>query len=141
MSPLFQGATCQPQDAATGGGCEIGGFPLYSIKATNVAHIQLAVNLARNLNLRLVVHNTGHDFLGKSTGAGALSIWTHNMKSIQVLEKYNSNSYSGPAFKIGAGVQVRDIYEAAEREGFTAVGGECRVSTNIMKAEMETSLT
>ncbi|KAG9255526.1 uncharacterized protein F5Z01DRAFT_704948 [Emericellopsis atlantica] len=126
MSPLFQGATCQPQDAEAGSVCEISGFPLYSIKATNVAHIQLAVNMARNLNLRLVVHNTGHDFLGKSTGAGALSIWTHNMKSIQVLKEHKTKSYNGPAFKVGAGVQVRELYETAERNGFTAVGGECR---------------
>lgn len=131
MSPLFQGATCQPQNAATGGKCEIGGFPLYSVDVSNVAQVQLAVNFARNLNLRLVVHNTGHEFLGKSTGAGALSIWTHNLKSIKVIKDYQSaGSYRGPAFKLGAGVQVREIYETAEREGYTAVGGECRVSTS-----------
>ena len=127
MSPLYQGATCQPQNAATGGKCELGGFPLYSVDARNVAQIQLAVNFARSLNLRLVVHNTGHDFLGKNTGAGALSIWTHNLKSIKVIKDYKSGcGYQGPAFKLGAGVQVRDIYETAEREGYTAVGGECR---------------
>lgn len=126
MSPLYQGATCQPFDAANGT-CEIGGFPSYTLKATNVAQVQLAVNFARNLNLRLVVHNTGHDFLGKSTGAGALSIWTRHMNRIKVIENYVSPSYQGPAFKLGAGVQVVDLYEAAEREGYTAVGGECRV--------------
>lgn len=128
MSPLFQGATCQPQDAAAGGSCELGGFPLYSVEVSNVAQIQLAVNFARSLNLRLVVKNTGHDFLGKNTGEGALSIWTHNLKGIQVIKDYKSagGSYRGPAFKLGAGVQVREIYETAEREGYTAVGGECR---------------
>ncbi|KAM5354711.1 hypothetical protein ACJ41O_001358 [Fusarium nematophilum] len=127
MSPLFQGATCEPSGAADGGSCTIGGFPLYSVKASNVAQIQLAVNFARNLNLRLIVHNTGHDFLGKSTGAGALSIWTHNLKSVQFTKNYRgSGSYKGPAFKLGAGIQVKDLYEAADREGYTAVGGECR---------------
>lgn len=63
MSPLFEGTTCEPQNAATGGVCSIGGFPLYSVKVTNVAQIQLAINFARNLNIRLVVRNTGHDFL------------------------------------------------------------------------------
>ncbi|KAF5020480.1 hypothetical protein F66182_7490 [Fusarium sp. NRRL 66182] len=127
MSPLFQGATCEPFNAASGSQCTLGGFPLYSVKATNVAQIQLAVNFARNLNLRLVIHNTGHDFLGKSTGAGSLSIWTHNLKDIKFTRKYRgASSYTGPAFKIGAGVQVKDLYEAADREGYTAVGGECR---------------
>ncbi|KAH7154154.1 hypothetical protein DER46DRAFT_510673 [Fusarium sp. MPI-SDFR-AT-0072] len=127
MSPLFEGATCEPENAASGSKCTIGGFPLYSIKATCVAHIQLAVNFARNLNLRLVVHNTGHDFLGKSTGAGALSIWTHHLKDIKFTKNYRgASSYTGPAFKIGAGIQVKDLYLAADQEGYTAVGGECR---------------
>ncbi|GKT84306.1 restculine oxidase [Colletotrichum tofieldiae] len=127
MSPLYQGATCQPQNAANNGTCELGGFPLYSVKATNIAQIQLAVNFARNLNLRLVVRNTGHDFLGKNTGAGSLSIWTHNLKGIQFLEYTKSaGGYEGPAFKLGAGVQVSELYEAADKEGYTAIGGECR---------------
>ncbi|TDZ30805.1 FAD-linked oxidoreductase patO [Colletotrichum spinosum] len=127
MSPIYQGATCQPQNAAGNGTCEIGGFPLYSVKATTVAQVQLAINFARNLNLRLVVHNTGHDFLGKSTGAGALSIWTHNLKGLKFYQQYESaGGYKGPAFKLGAGIQVSDLYEAADKEGYTAIGGECR---------------
>ncbi|KAF4471583.1 hypothetical protein FALBO_1498 [Fusarium albosuccineum] len=127
MNPLFEGATCEPSGAVDGGKCTIGGFPLYSVKATNVAQIQLAVNFARNLNLRLVIHNTGHDFLGKSTGAGALSIWTHNLKDVKFNKNYRgASSYTGPAFKLGAGIQVKDLYEAADREGYSAVGGECR---------------
>ncbi|KAM6505839.1 hypothetical protein FSOLCH5_014015 [Fusarium solani] len=127
MSPLYEGATCEPANAAEGGQCTLGGFPLYSVKATNVAQIQLAVNFARNLNIRLIIHNTGHDFLGKSTGAGALSIWTHNLKDIKFTKSYRgAGSYTGPAFKLGAGIQVKDLYEAADREGYSAVGGECR---------------
>lgn len=130
MSPLFEGATCEPQDAALGKNCTLGGFPSHSLNVTNVAQIQLAVNFARNQNLRLVVRNTGHDFLGKNTGMGALSIWTHHLRDIEVLHDYESagGRYKGPAFKLGAGVMVYELYEAAEREGYTAVGGECRVS-------------
>ncbi|OBT64286.1 hypothetical protein VE03_06794 [Pseudogymnoascus sp. 23342-1-I1] len=124
MSPIYQGMTCMPQSGNTST-CDIGGFPSYSVKATTVSQIQLAVNFARNLNLRLVVHNTGHDFLGKSTGAGALSIWTHNLKSVTFIKSYSSPSYKGPAFKLGAGIQVLDLYEAAKKYGVTAVGGEC----------------
>lgn len=127
MSPLYQGQTCLPQNAATGT-CTIGGFPSYVVKVKNVGQIQLAINFARNLNLRLVVHNTGHDFLGKSTGAGALSIWTHHLKDIKFIESYKTPSYSGPAFKLGAGVQVGELYAAANKYGVTAVGGECKVN-------------
>lgn len=35
--------------------CTQGGFPVYVVNATTVRHIQLAVNFARNRNLRLVI--------------------------------------------------------------------------------------
>ena len=134
MSPLFQGATCEPSGAALGRDCTLGGFPSYSVNVTNVAQIQLAINFARALHLRLVVHNTGHDFLGRSTGRGALSIWTHNLREIDVLSDYEDagGRYKGPAFKMGAGVMVKEVYDVAEREGFTVVAGECRVSLNMI---------
>lgn len=124
MFPMFQGETCMPQNGNSST-CTLGGFPVYAVKATNVAHIQLAINFARNLNLRLVVKNTGHDFLGKSTGYGALSIWTHNLKKLEYIKSIKTPSYSGLAFTIGAGIEVHELYEAANKHGVTAIGGDC----------------
>ncbi|RYP42170.1 hypothetical protein DL768_010392 [Monosporascus sp. mg162] len=125
---LFQGMTCVPPSLNPGQTtCTLGGYPKLSIRATTVAQVQLAINLARNLNLRLVIKNTGHDFAAKSTGAGGVSIWTHNMKDINFYENYEEGSYIGPAFKLGAGVQVYEAYEAAHKEGVTIVGGQGRV--------------
>lgn len=90
----------------------------------NVAQVQLAINLARNLGIRLVVKNTGHDFGAKSTGAGSLSIWTHNLKSIRFYGSYNEGNYTGAAFKLGAGVQAFEVYAAAQEHNVTVVGGE-----------------
>ncbi|KAK3484843.1 uncharacterized protein B0T23DRAFT_327690 [Neurospora hispaniola] len=124
MFPMFQGETCMPQNGNSST-CTLGGFPVYAVKATNVAQIQLAINFARNLNLRLVVKNTGHDFLGKSTGYGALSIWTHNLKKLEYIKSIKTPSYSGPAFTIGAGIEVKELYEAANKHDVTAIGGDC----------------
>ncbi|KAK1983123.1 FAD binding domain-containing protein [Colletotrichum cereale] len=122
---LFEGLSCMPPTINVGEtDCKVGGFPSYVVEATNVAHVQLAVNFARNLNLRLVIKNTGHDFGAKSTGAGSLSIWTHKFNNIQYLESHQQDSYSGPAFKLGAGVRAFEVYEAADKYGVTAVGGE-----------------
>ncbi|KAF7562139.1 hypothetical protein G7046_g1981 [Stylonectria norvegica] len=123
MSPLYQGLTCQPSEDPTGD-CTLGGFPSYVIDASNVAHIQLAVNFARTLNLRLVVKNTGHDFNGRSVGAGALSIWTHRFKSIKYYKSFKTSSYNGAAIKVGAGVIGVEVYLAAEKYGVSVVGGE-----------------
>ncbi|KAH9211451.1 FAD binding domain-containing protein [Leptodontidium sp. 2 PMI_412] len=124
---LFQGLTCMPPALIpTPKECTVGGYPSYAVAVKNVAQIQLTVNLARSLNLRLVIKNTGHDFGAKSTGMGALSIWTHNLKSVQFMKTYKYGSYSGPAFKVGSGIQAFEIYEAAKANGVTVVGGEGR---------------
>ncbi|KAK7966393.1 uncharacterized protein PG986_000670, partial [Apiospora aurea] len=129
MWPLFQGSTCLPQNAGVAGTtCERGGSPVYVVNVTRVADVQLAVNFARNTGVRLVVRNTGHDYVGKSTGAGALSIWTHHLKDIDFVPRYSSaaSSYTGPAIKMGAGVVGYELYEAADRFGVSALSGEGR---------------
>lgn len=54
LTSWTQGNTCaateQPQ-----GNCTQGGFPVYVVNATTVRHVQIAVNFARNRNLRLVI--------------------------------------------------------------------------------------
>lgn len=72
-----------------------------------------------------MVKNTGHDFSGKSGGAGALSLWTHHLKDVAFVESYKSSNYTGPAIKAGAGIQGFEIYKAAQSFGTVALGGEC----------------
>lgn len=134
MWPLYQGKTCMPDVNATtadegkGRNCTLGGFPSYVVDATDVSRIQLAVNFARNANLRLVVRNTGHDFNGRSLGEGALAIWTHKLKDVRFFSNLTEGAYTGPAMKLGAGVQAFELYEAADKYNVTAVGGEGKVS-------------
>lgn len=129
MWPVCEGWTCLP--IATGEiTCTLGGYPSYVVNVSTVAQIQLAVNFARENGLRLVVKNTGHDYLGKSVGAGALGIWTHRLKDMQYLENYQSTRYRGATLKMGAGVQGEELYRKAKEVGFTpvSVGGEGQVS-------------
>jgi hypothetical protein len=42
--------------------CTLGGLPEYAVNVSTAAQIQLAVNFARNLNIRLVIKNTGHEY-------------------------------------------------------------------------------
>ncbi|KAJ3038055.1 hypothetical protein HDV00_001015 [Rhizophlyctis rosea] len=123
MSPFFQGNTCVASANVTGS-CTLGGFPNYAVNAASARDVQAAVNFARNQNIRLVVKNTGHDFSGKSSGAHSVSVWTHNLQDIEYIPSYNKHGYKGPAFKVGAGVQVRDINAAAAKHGLMIVGGE-----------------
>lgn len=125
MLPLYEGRTCMASGFNYTDTCEMGGYPTYVVNATNVAQTQLAVNMARNLNLRLVVKNTGHDFNGKASGRGALSIWTHWFKDKAFHPHFNADSgYSGPAIKFGTGVQVFEAYEFGKANDVSVVGGE-----------------
>lgn len=123
MWPLYQGRTCMPTSEADDS-CTLGGYPSYAVNVSTVAQIQLAINFARNANLRLVVKNTGHDFNGKSAGAGALSIWTHNLKGKQFYKSLKQDSYVGPAVKVGTGIQAFELYAYADANNVTVVGGE-----------------
>jgi FAD/FMN-containing dehydrogenase len=107
MSQWASGYSCTPTSQPNST-CTQGGWPVYVVRATNVRHIQLAVNFARNKNIRLVVKNSGHDFNGKSIGGYALSIWTHNLKDLTYYANYTSptGSYTGRAVAYSAGTQA-----------------------------------
>ncbi|KAF8254011.1 FAD/FMN-containing isoamyl alcohol oxidase-like protein MreA [Wilcoxina mikolae CBS 423.85] len=119
--------TCIPLTADPNTPCTIGTYPRYVVKAETVEDVQAGVNFARMNNVRLVIKNTGHDFMGKSTGAGSLSIWTHLFKEIEIIDKYDdpSTDYYGSAVKFGAGWQVRDAYNTLAAVGKVIVAGEC----------------
>ena len=53
-----------------------------------------------------------------------MAIWTHHLQDISFLN-YTSSGYSGPAFKLFAGVQVEPAYATAHERGLTLVGGDC----------------
>lgn len=64
-------------------------------------------------------------FLGKSTGYGTLALWTHHRKDISPIIPYKNKLYNGPALEVSAGVQVGEVYDYLEQQGYMAVGGEC----------------
>lgn len=96
----------------------------FAVNATAPSDIQKTVAFVRQHNIRLVIRNTGHDYNGKSTGAGSLAIWTHFMKDQKIVD-YQSSSYTGKAVKMGAGVEVIESYQFAHDNGLVTVGGDC----------------
>lgn len=70
MMPFWSNSSCLPSNAGTcTSTCDQGVVPTYVIKATKVSDIQAGVKFARKHNLRLIIRNTGHDFMGRSVGA------------------------------------------------------------------------
>ena len=91
----------------------------------SVKDVQAGIAFAQKRNVRLVVKNSGHDFYGKSTGKGALSLWVHNLKDKTVIPNYRSTYYRGAAVKVGAGVEGGDAAEFASGQGYRVVVGTC----------------
>ncbi|CAG8890503.1 unnamed protein product [Penicillium egyptiacum] len=123
MAPMFTNLSCNPFSSKTSH-CTFGNYVQYAVNATDAAHVQKTIRFAARHNIRLVIRNTGHDLLGKSTGAGGLAIWMHYMKDISIVD-YDSPNYSGKAMKMGAGVQSFEASDAAYKAGLLIVGGNC----------------
>jgi len=100
------------------------------IVATTQDHIKAGVDFARERNLRLIIRNTGHDFMGRSTGYGSLIINTHSFKDVKFVTKYSGpGEWTGSAATVGAGVQGRELFRQcfAQSPKVVIVGGECPV--------------
>ncbi|RFU28033.1 hypothetical protein B7463_g8305, partial [Scytalidium lignicola] len=123
MAPYFANQSCDPFTAESQS-CLLGNYVRYAINVSTVDDVIAGVKFAERNNIRFVIRNTGHDFLGRSTGAGALSVWTHYLKDIEFLE-WSDHHYQGSAVKVGAGVAGYEILEAASTKGLVVVGGEC----------------
>ena len=69
MAPLFANQSCdpfQPRDKP----CKLGNYVRYAVNATSAEDVAATLNFAKDKNIRFVIRNTGHDYLGRSTGAG-----------------------------------------------------------------------
>ncbi|KAL4748730.1 hypothetical protein BDW72DRAFT_205342 [Aspergillus terricola var. indicus] len=124
MSNFFANNSCNPflsPETPCGGT----GYVSYSVRVRGTEDIKATVAFAKQNNIRLVIRNTGHDYLGKSNGAGSLAVWTHHLKNITFSPNYISKFYNGPAMTIGAGVQGFEARAAALKEGYVLVSGNC----------------
>jgi len=54
LSQWASGNTCVPTSQPNST-CTQGGYPVYVVDALTVRHVQMAVNFARNNNIRLVI--------------------------------------------------------------------------------------
>lgn len=122
--------TCLPTTNPTDQ-CTLGFYPEYVIRATKMEHIKAGIDFARKNNVRLVIRNTGHDFMGRSTGYGSLAINTHSFKDVEFIKRYTGpGSWRGGAVKVGAGIQGRELLRLAYQQSpkVAIVTGECPVS-------------
>lgn len=87
----------------------LGTYIRYAVSVSRVSDVVNTIEFIERHNIRLTIRNTRHDYNAKATGAGALGIRAHYLKSITFLN-YSSDDYTGPALRMGAGVQPFEAY-------------------------------
>ncbi|GAW17838.1 hypothetical protein ANO14919_073050 [Xylariales sp. No.14919] len=123
VASLWQNSSCNPLFGPNGT-CELGNLASYAINISSSEDAVAAVKFASQNNIRLTIKNTGHDYLGRSTGQGSLALWTHNLKDVSFIN-YTDGGYSGPAVRVGAGVQGSELLAKAAAVGYRVIVGEC----------------
>ncbi|KAI0853139.1 FAD binding domain-containing protein [Daldinia vernicosa] len=128
LAPLAQNQSCDPFTPPESA-CRLGNYPAYAVNASNADHVAATLRFAREQNIRLIIKSTGHDLLGKSSGAGSLSIWMRSFQNLTITENYYGsntyNEYHGPAIQIEPGVLTYQALEAAQKAGLRVVSGTC----------------
>ncbi|ETN45549.1 uncharacterized protein HMPREF1541_09381 [Cyphellophora europaea CBS 101466] len=128
MAYEFSNDSCNPfsEPAAP---CTVGSHVVYTVNASTVDDYRATIGFVRQHNIRLVIRSSGHDYLGKSSGAHALGLWTLHLKSTELLSDYQSQHYQGTAMKIGAGVNGGEAQAFAHSKGLVVVVGNCPTVT------------
>lgn len=110
--------------------CFQGSVPTYYVDVRKVSDVQATLRFADSTGVPLVIKNSGHDFKGRSSGPNALGLWTHNLQPpIKLSREFTPEGCSAPAgdaVTLGAGQGWGGVYEFAEANNITVVGGSSR---------------
>ncbi|KAL8805980.1 MAG: hypothetical protein Q9182_001637 [Xanthomendoza sp. 2 TL-2023] len=110
--------------------CTLGDQPVYTVNATDAGDVAHGIRFAQRNNLRLVIRDTGHDILRRSTGYGSLQVWIkYIQKGIEFQQAFTpsdrcaKSKWKGSAFKIGGGYVWSDVFKEAAARDVIVVGG------------------
>lgn len=103
----------------------------YAVAAKNSAEVAIAVNFARENNLRLVIKGGGHSYQGTSCSKDSLLIWTRAMNEIIIHDDFVAQDCSGiqkpqQAVSVGSGAIWVHVYDKImAKAGRYVQGGGC----------------
>ncbi|KAE8228392.1 hypothetical protein CF326_g6679 [Tilletia indica] len=113
--------------SAAGKVCKQGRIAPYGVQAQSAADVQAALAFAKAKNIRVVIKNTGHDYLGRSAARDSLMIWTHKLNSMSYSATFTPDSCPSAgtftAATLGAGVLAQDSLAFSEKNKFSITHG------------------
>ncbi|KAJ7590276.1 FAD-binding domain-containing protein, partial [Mycena floridula] len=110
--------------------CSQGSVPQFGINVSTVQDVIAGFKFSKDTGVPLVIKNTGHDLKGRSGGPGTLSLWVHNLKSMQIENNFvpqncPKTTVGQHAVTYGAGVQFFDLLAFADKNKVTIPTGGC----------------
>ncbi|KAE8374853.1 hypothetical protein BDV26DRAFT_300012 [Aspergillus bertholletiae] len=111
--------------------CQQGNLPTYYLEVQQASDAIEAFRFANCSGTRLSIKNSGHDYLGRSSGKGTLALWTRNLQSKTYHASFKPEGCkacpapgtSPQAISIGAGVNFNEVYAFANSHNVTFLGG------------------
>lgn len=101
-----------------------------AVDARDASDVSAALMFASAHNIRAVVKATGHEYQGRSTAAGSLLVWLHNLKGFNMSISQGFAACPGdvpiPAITTSPGNGWGDLYAALNNSGWAVVGGSAR---------------
>ncbi|KAG8688746.1 hypothetical protein FRC11_004850 [Ceratobasidium sp. 423] len=99
------------------------------ITVKTAADVTQGFAFSNRTGVPLSIKNTGHDLAGRSVAPGTLAFWTNNIKYINYSATFipeGCNQDGVPALTYGAGQDTGSLYEFAELNNITFIGGSAR---------------
>ncbi|CAI7648041.1 unnamed protein product [Penicillium glandicola] len=108
--------------------CRQGNLPSHYFEVQSEKDVIEAFEFSNCSGKQLVIKNSGHDYLTRSSGRDTLSLWTRNLRSMQYSADFapsgsDDTARTYQAITVGAGVNFDEAYVFAQENNVTIVGG------------------
>ncbi|KAJ6184164.1 hypothetical protein N7519_005465 [Penicillium mononematosum] len=108
--------------------CRQGNLPSHYLEVQSEKDVIAAFKFSNCSGKKLVIKNSGHDYLTRSSGRDTLSLWTRNLRSMHYSADFapsgsKSTARRYKAITVGAGVNFDEAYELAQKHNVTILGG------------------
>lgn len=108
--------------------CRQGNMPSHYLEVQSQKDVIEAFRFSKKSGKQLVIKNSGHDYLTRSSGRDSLSLWMRNLRSMHYNPAFvphgcNNAARKYNAITVGAGVNFDEAYTFAEQHNVTILGG------------------
>jgi hypothetical protein len=100
--------------------CSLGRLASRYVDARQPSQVVATIKFCKKHNIHMSIKNTGADYLGRSSQANSLALWTHNMNQIQYLPSFTSSCPAASAQNVG--IMGASVNASSAEAFFTSKG-------------------